>query len=125
MREIIMFTPGAIETALDKNLAGGLRQLADALEAGAIDGKCIDCKGHGFVPKGDERAHLMLRIDLAAPVKQTTLAAPFVDISASAPMGWQGELTEDKLQLISSGLLVPNQALSVRLARELIAKTNS
>lgn len=66
-----VFTPDEIQAAMDKNLAAGLRQLADALEAGAIDGKCIDCIGHGLGPKNDDRAHLMLRIDLAAPVRQT------------------------------------------------------
>lgn len=69
--EKIFFTPDEIQAAMDRNLAAGLRQLADAIEAGAIDGKCIDCTGNGFTPKNDERAHLMLRIDLAAPIRQT------------------------------------------------------
>lgn len=69
----VYFTPDEIQSAMDKNLATGLRQLADALDAGAIEGKCIDCKGHGFGPKDDSRAHLLLRIDLAAPIKQVFL----------------------------------------------------
>jgi hypothetical protein len=72
-KEIAWFTPDEIEASMDKNLAAGLRQLADAIEAGTIDGHCIDCKGHGFTKKGDERAHVMLRIDMAAPIKQTHL----------------------------------------------------
>lgn len=69
--QMIVFTPDEIQAALDRNLAAGLRQLADAIESGAIEGKCIDCQGNGFTgPKVDSRAHLMLRIDLAAPIKQ-------------------------------------------------------
>jgi hypothetical protein len=68
---ISIFTPDEIQAALDKNLAAGLRQLADAIEASAIDGKVIDCRGNGFTgPKVDARAHLLLRIDLAAPIRQ-------------------------------------------------------
>jgi hypothetical protein len=67
-REIAVFMPDEIEASLDRNLPNGLRQLADALEAGTIEGRCIDCRGHGFTPKDDPRAHLLLRIDLAAPV---------------------------------------------------------
>lgn len=71
-REIVIFTPDEIQAAMDKNLASGLRQLAEAIEAGTIDGRCIDCQGNGFTgPKVDARAHLMLRIDLAAPILQT------------------------------------------------------
>jgi hypothetical protein len=120
-KEIVWFTPDEIQTAMDKNLAAGLRQLADALDAGAIDGRCIDCQGHGG-PLHDDRAHLLLRIDLAAPIKQAILAAPTVDLSSIAPASWEGELTEDKLRSIVAGLMKPNQAMSVRLARELLGK---
>lgn len=73
LKEVIFFASDKIQAVMDKNLAAGLRQLADALDAGTIDGKCIDCQGHGFGPKYDERAHLMLRIDLAAPIRNLRL----------------------------------------------------
>lgn len=71
--EIVWFTPDEIQASLDKNLAAGLRQLADAIEGGAIDGKVLDCRGNGLTAKGDDRAHVLLRIDLAAPIRQTGL----------------------------------------------------
>lgn len=80
-KETIVFMPDEIQTALDRNLASGLRQLADAIEAGQIDGKCIDCNGNGFTGGNDLRAHLMLRIDLAAPIRQT-LPNPFLTVDA-------------------------------------------
>lgn len=70
---MVVFTPDEIQAAMDKNLAAGLRQLADAIEVGTIDGKCIDCQGHGFGPKDDARAHVLLRIDLAAPIRQALI----------------------------------------------------
>lgn len=72
-REIVWFTPDEIQAKLDKNLAAGLRQLADAIDGGAIDGKLIDCRGNGFTAKGDDRAHVLLRVDLAAAIRQTRL----------------------------------------------------
>jgi hypothetical protein len=71
-KEIVVFMPDEIEAAMDKNLAAGLRQLADALDAGTIEGRCIDCKGHGFTANHDPRAHVLLRIDLAAHVRTTS-----------------------------------------------------
>lgn len=80
--ELVIFTPDEIQAALDKNLAAGLRQLADAIEAGTIDGRCIDCQGNGFTgPKVDARAHLMLRIDLAAPIRQTLTDKTIIETS--------------------------------------------
>ncbi len=67
------FTPDEIQSSMYRNLAAGLRQLADAIEGGTIDGKFLDCKGHGFGPKNDDRAHLLLRVDLAAPIRQIRL----------------------------------------------------
>jgi hypothetical protein len=90
-REIVIFTPDEIQAALDKNLAAGLRQLADAIERGAIDGKVLDCKANGFTAKGDERAHVMLRIDLAAPIRQTFLEGESREEFERDRMGQTGE----------------------------------
>lgn len=97
-KEIVVFMPDEIEAAMDKNLAAGLRQLADALEAGTIEGKCLDCQGHGFGPKNDQRAHLMLRIDLAAPVIQTFLGGESREEFERDRMGQTGEDNARKLK---------------------------
>jgi hypothetical protein len=70
MFESFTFMPDEIQTAMDRDLAAALRELADAIEAGRIDARCIDCKGNGFTAKHDTRAHVTLRLDLAAPIKQ-------------------------------------------------------
>lgn len=71
-KAIVIFTPDEIQAKLDRNLAAGLRELAAAIEAGQIDGKLIDCQGNGLwsARSNDTRAHLMLRVDLAAPIRQ-------------------------------------------------------
>lgn len=127
MTEMIFFEPDRIQEEMDKSLSAGLRMLADSLDAGTIDGKCIDVIGFGG-PRRDPRAHVMLRIDLAAPIRQpvTQPALPeldqaqVVDLSELAPASWPGKLTKDKLESIVMGLLIPNQAMSVRLAHELL-----
>ena len=68
MSEIATFDPTSIQTECDRNLARGLRMVADALDAGQLDGKCISVQGHGFIGPQDQRAHVLLKIDLAAPV---------------------------------------------------------
>jgi hypothetical protein len=97
-REIVVFMPDEIQTALDRNLANGLRQLAAALEAGTIEGRCIDCKGHGFASNNDPRAHLLLRIDLAAPVIQKFLAGESREEFERDRMGQTGEDNARKLK---------------------------
>lgn len=89
--EKIFFTPDEIQAAMDRNLAAALRQLADAIEAGMIDGKCLDCNGHGFSSKSDQRAHVMLRIDLAAPIRQTVLEGESREEFERDRMGQTGE----------------------------------
>lgn len=89
--EVIVFTPDEIQAALAKNLARGLRQLAEAIEAGMIEGKCLDCKGHGFGPKHDDRAHVMLRIDLTAAIRQTFLEGESREEFERDRMGQTGE----------------------------------
>lgn len=69
-RSITVFTPDDIQAALDKNLAAGLRQIADAIDSGTMEGKLLDCHGHGLGAKNDDRAHVLLRVDLAAPIRQ-------------------------------------------------------
>ena len=89
-QEIVVFMPDEIEATMDRNLAHGLRQLADAIEAGTIEGRCIDCKGHGFTAIHDPRAHLLLRIDLAAPVIKTVLQGESRDEFERDRMGQTG-----------------------------------
>lgn len=67
-REITLFDPDSIQRELDRNLAAGLRMIAEALDCGMLDGRCIDAQGHGFSSANDIRVHILVRIDLAAPV---------------------------------------------------------
>lgn len=68
MSETVIFDPTSIQTECDRDLAKGLRMVADALDAGLMDGKCISVQGHGFSKPNDQRAHVLLKVDLAAPV---------------------------------------------------------
>lgn len=45
-----------------------------------------------------------------------------ISLKSICPPAWKGELTEEKFDMIISGLEVPSQAMSVRLARELKAR---
>lgn len=44
-----------------------------------------------------------------------------IDISADTPERWGGELTDDKLRLVTSGLLIGSAQLGVRIASELLS----
>lgn len=65
--EMAVFDPGEIQALLDRDLAAGLRALADAIERGDVDGRLIDAQGVGG-RANDARAHVMVRLDIAAPV---------------------------------------------------------
>jgi hypothetical protein len=45
-----------------------------------------------------------------------------VDISAVTPDRWEGDVTKDLLREILGGLLIPNQAMSCRLAWDLLQR---
>lgn len=64
--EVAVFDPGSIQETLDRDLAGGLRMLSDALEAGAMTGRCLGAEGVGS-KSGD--ASVLVRIVVSAPVK--------------------------------------------------------
>lgn len=87
----VIFTPGEITAAMDRNLPAALRELADAIEAGKIDGKLIDCNGNGFTAKNDTRAHLLLRIDLAAEIRRDHLEGESREEFERDRMGQTGE----------------------------------
>ena len=71
------FDPAAIQIALDRNIVTGLRMLADAIEAGKMDGRCIDVQGCGLLGKGsDIKSHVMIRLDIAAEVYKTVPFTP-------------------------------------------------
>lgn len=63
----IYFDPGEIRTALDRNLAEGLRMLADAIERKHLDGRLIDAMGVAG-GRNDHRAHVLVQLDIAGPV---------------------------------------------------------
>lgn len=43
-----------------------------------------------------------------------------IDTSAVSPSTWEGELTEEKLDMIVRGLLIPSPEMSRRLAQEVV-----
>lgn len=69
MSNTSLFVPDAISAALRDNLAAGLRELADALDARDLDGKLISAVP-GAGGRYDDRLHLRVLLDIAGPVVQ-------------------------------------------------------
>lgn len=61
------FDLASIEAALKMDFSGTLRMLADAVDAGEIEGWSDGVQGIGFTHFADRRLHLQARIRLAAP----------------------------------------------------------
>ena len=70
MVEIVVWEPTEIELALKQDLATALRKLADDIETGRMEGKFWKMQGNGMTPRYDQRAHMLVTIDLAAPLQQ-------------------------------------------------------
>jgi hypothetical protein len=70
MDDAALFIPETISNALRANLATGLRALADALDAQHLDGKFISASAAAG-GRHDDRLHLRLVLDVAAPIIQT------------------------------------------------------
>lgn len=68
MDERAVFDPDEIRVLCQANLAVGLRVIADALDAGELAGTLYGVTGNGFVSWQDTKAHVILKIDLAAEV---------------------------------------------------------
>ncbi len=64
-----LFLPETISEALDTNLATGLRAIADALDGGHLDGKHLGTIAAAGGSR-DDRIHLRVTLDLAAPILQ-------------------------------------------------------
>jgi hypothetical protein len=64
--EISVFDPDSIQTALDRDLVGGLRSLADALESGAMSGVLLSAEGVG---SNRCEASVLVRVVVSAPVR--------------------------------------------------------
>ena len=69
-----LFIPETISDALRTNLATGLRALADALDAQSLDGKFISASAVAG-GRHDNRLHLRIVLDVAAPIIQTIAPA--------------------------------------------------
>ena len=65
-----MWEPTEIELALKQDLATALRKLADDIETGRMEGKFWKMQGNGMTPRYDQRAHMLVTIDLAAPLRR-------------------------------------------------------
>ena len=64
-----LFLPETISEALDTDLATGLRAVADALDSGQLDGKHLGTIAAAGGSR-DDRIHLRVTLDLAAPILQ-------------------------------------------------------
>lgn len=64
--EISVFDPDSIQAELDRDLVGGLRSLADALEAGAMSGVLLSAAGIG---SNRCEASVLVRVVVSAPVR--------------------------------------------------------
>lgn len=66
--EMSVFDPDAIQTTLDRDLAGGLRMLAEAIEQGAMLGRLVSAEGVAG-GRRDAEAAVLVRIVVSAPVR--------------------------------------------------------
>lgn len=67
-----------------ENLPTALRQLADMIERGEIDGSLWGVQGHGFQSRYDTRVHALLTLDLAAQVRRPVVVHDDLPASAAA-----------------------------------------
>ena len=67
MHDASLFVPDTISDALRSDLATGLRAIAEALDAGKLDGKFVNASPAAG-GRYDERLHLRIVLDLAAPI---------------------------------------------------------
>ena len=67
MHDTSLFVPETISDALRSDLATGLRAIADALDAGKLDGIFVSASPAAG-GRYDERLHLRVVLDLAAPI---------------------------------------------------------
>ena len=64
--EMAHFDADSIQTELDKDLAGGLRMLADAIDGGMLTGRLTSAEGVAGGAR-DERIHVLLKVVVTAP----------------------------------------------------------
>ena len=77
--EVRVFDADAIQQTMDRNLAAGLRMLADAIESGQLEGRLMRAQAVGG---RDDRAHIVVSIDVAAPVFTLTRGSDVKELPA-------------------------------------------
>lgn len=75
MHNASLFIPETISDALHSDLATGLRAIADALDAQELDGRFISASAAAG-GRYDDRLHLRIVLDVAAPVVQSIKPVP-------------------------------------------------
>ena len=60
-----------VEIQAASDMPGFLRMLANSIEAGEIDARVLHCSPHGMGGLHDQRAHVLVKLDLAAEIRKT------------------------------------------------------
>ena len=97
-----MWEPNEIELALKRDLATGLRTIADDIEAGRMEGKFWKMQGNGMTPRYDQRPHMLITIDIAAPPQQQLET----EISGERTTFASGSVVEGERRLDTKGRMV-------------------
>jgi hypothetical protein len=66
--EIAHFDADSIQTELDRDLAGGLRMLADAIDGGMLTGRLTSAEGIAGGAR-DERIHMLLKVVVSSAAR--------------------------------------------------------
>jgi hypothetical protein len=75
MHDTFLFIPDAIEDALRSDLESGLRGIADAVASKQLDGTFLGAIAAAG-GRNDDRIHLRITIDLAAPILRSMESSP-------------------------------------------------
>ncbi len=75
MHDASLFVPDTISEALRNDLATGLRAIANALDAHQLEGKLMSANAAAG-GKYDDRLHLRIALDIAAPVIRSLAFKP-------------------------------------------------
>jgi hypothetical protein len=69
--ERAIFEPDEIAVQLGRSVSAGLRVIADAIDAGQMDARVLQCAANGLSADWrDTRAHVLVKLDLASEIRK-------------------------------------------------------